>query len=130
MFRKQDFKKVDLLGSGKKNTKIYKVLHLSSGKYYALKEVEAKTLDKLNEYKVSEHVVESVSRRKQCSCLKLRIIRTSSSFTDTFSTRPCTILSVSASSVNTSNTVSIWSTFSESGSKWVYTGRPRNLRRC
>jgi serine/threonine protein kinase len=52
MFRKQDFKKVDLLGSGKKNTKIYKVLHLSSGKYYALKEVEAKTLDKLNEYKV------------------------------------------------------------------------------
>jgi hypothetical protein len=53
MFRKQDFKKVDLLGSGKKNTKIYKVLHLSSGRYYALKEVEAKTLDKLNEYKVN-----------------------------------------------------------------------------
>ena len=53
MFRKQDFKKVDLLGSGKKNTKIYKVLHLASGKYYALKEVEAKTLDKLNEYKVT-----------------------------------------------------------------------------
>lgn len=52
MFRKQDFKKVDLLGSGKKNTKIYKVLHLQSGRYYALKEVEAKTLDKLNEYKV------------------------------------------------------------------------------
>ena len=52
MFRKQDFKKVDLLGSGKKNTKIYKVLHLLSGKHYALKEVEAKTLDKLNEYKV------------------------------------------------------------------------------
>jgi len=41
-----------LLGSGKKNTKIYKVLHLQSGKHYALKEVEAKTLDKLNEYKV------------------------------------------------------------------------------
>ena len=53
MFRKQDFKKVDLLGSGKKNTKIYKVLHIHSGRYYALKEVEAKTLDKLNEYKVS-----------------------------------------------------------------------------
>ena len=51
MFRKQDFKKVDLLGNGKKNTKIYKVLHLASGKYYALKEVEAKSLDKLNEYK-------------------------------------------------------------------------------
>ena len=26
MFRKEDFKKVDLLGSGKKNTKIYKAL--------------------------------------------------------------------------------------------------------
>ena len=51
MFRRQDFKKVDLLGSGKKNTKIYKAEHLPSGKYYALKEVEAKTLEKLNEYK-------------------------------------------------------------------------------
>lgn len=53
MFRKQDFKKVDLLGSGKKNTKIYKAEHLPTGKMYAIKEVEAKTLDKLNEYKVS-----------------------------------------------------------------------------
>ena len=52
MFRKQDFKKVDLLGSGKKNTKIYKAEHLPSGKFYAIKEVEAKTLEKLNEYKV------------------------------------------------------------------------------
>ena len=43
---------MDLLGSGKKNTKIYKVLHIQSGRYYALKEVEAKSLDKLNEYKV------------------------------------------------------------------------------
>jgi serine/threonine protein kinase len=51
MFRKEDFKKVDLLGSGKKNTKIYKVIHRHSGKFYALKEVEAKSLDKLNEYK-------------------------------------------------------------------------------
>ena len=51
MFRKQDFKKVDLLGSGKKNTKIYKAEHIPTGKYYALKEVEAKTLEKLNEYK-------------------------------------------------------------------------------
>jgi serine/threonine protein kinase len=54
MFRKQDFKKVDLLGSGKKNTKIYKAEHIPTGKIYALKEVEAKTLDKLNEYKVRE----------------------------------------------------------------------------
>jgi len=105
MFRKQDLKKVDLLGSGKKNTKIYKVLHLSSGKYYALKEVEAKTLDKLNEYKVRSHAVEPVSRKKRCSYLKHRIIRTSSSSTDTFSTRPCTILSASASSASTLNTV-------------------------
>lgn len=53
MFRKQDFKKIDLLGSGKKNTKIYKAEHIPSGKIYAIKEVEAKTLEKLNEYKVS-----------------------------------------------------------------------------
>ena len=51
MFRKQDFKKVDLLGSGKKNTKIFKAQHLPSEKYFALKEVEAKSIDKLNEYK-------------------------------------------------------------------------------
>mmetsp|Transcript_8937 Transcript_8937/g.7938 ORF Transcript_8937/g.7938 Transcript_8937/m.7938 type:complete len:434 (+) Transcript_8937:12-1313(+) len=51
MFRKQDFRKVDLLGSGKKNTKIFKAEHLPTGKYFALKEVEAKTIDKLNEYK-------------------------------------------------------------------------------
>ena len=63
MFRKQDFKKIDLLGSGKirlhiercigkKNTKIYKCEHIPTGKIYAIKEVEAKTLEKLNEYKV------------------------------------------------------------------------------
>lgn len=51
MFKKQDFKKIDLLGSGKKHTKIYKVIHIQSNKTYALKEIEAKTLDKLNEYK-------------------------------------------------------------------------------
>jgi hypothetical protein len=39
---------------GKKNTKIYKVEHIPTGKYYALKEIEAKSLDKLNEYKVVE----------------------------------------------------------------------------
>ena len=82
MFRKQDFKKVDLLGNGKKNTKIYKVLHIASGRYYALKEVEAKSLDKLNEYKVSFpgetslltiHNVSVISnyRRKLCSFSKL-----------------------------------------------------------
>ena len=61
MFRKQDFKKVDLLGSGKKNTKIYKAEHIPTGKYYAIKEVEAKTLDKLNEYKVSEQALLKVT---------------------------------------------------------------------
>ena len=59
MFRKQDFKKVDLLGSGKKNTKIYKAEHIPTGKYYAIKEVEAKTLDKLNEYKVNINYINS-----------------------------------------------------------------------
>lgn len=43
------------MGSGKKNTKIYKAEHIPTGKYYALKEVEAKTLEKLNEYKVSKN---------------------------------------------------------------------------
>ncbi len=70
MFRKQDFKKIDLLGSGivyfgltifigKKNTKIYKAEHIPTGKFYAIKEVEAKTLDKLNEYKVCPKTFES-----------------------------------------------------------------------
>jgi serine/threonine protein kinase len=51
MFRKQDFKKIDLLGSGKKNTKIYKAEHIPTGKIYAIKEIEARNLEKLNEYK-------------------------------------------------------------------------------
>lgn len=51
MFRRSDFKKIELLGSGKKNTRIFKVEHLPTKKIYALKEVEAKSLDKLNEYK-------------------------------------------------------------------------------
>ena len=38
---------------GKKNTKIYKAEHIPTGKIYAIKEVEAKTLEKLNEYKVN-----------------------------------------------------------------------------
>jgi serine/threonine protein kinase len=50
-FRKGDFKKIELLGSGKKHTKIYKVVHNATGKIYALKEIEAKNTDKLNEYK-------------------------------------------------------------------------------
>ncbi len=71
MFRKQDFKKVDLLGSGnstttnslgKKNTKIYKAEHLPTGKIYAIKEVEAKTLEKLNEYKVTNQTIIIVGR--------------------------------------------------------------------
>lgn len=51
MFRRSDFKKLELLGSGKKNTKIFKVQHYPTQKIYALKEVEAKSLEKLNEYK-------------------------------------------------------------------------------
>lgn len=38
-FRKGDFKKIELLGSGKKHTKIYKVVHNATGKIYALKEI-------------------------------------------------------------------------------------------
>ncbi|CAD8137168.1 unnamed protein product [Paramecium pentaurelia] len=51
MFRKQDFKKLELLGSGKKHTKIYRVQHIQTNKIYALKEIEATNLEKLNEYK-------------------------------------------------------------------------------
>lgn len=51
MFRRSDFNKLELLGSGKKYTRIFKVEHIPTGKIYALKEVEAKSLDKLNEYK-------------------------------------------------------------------------------
>lgn len=51
MFRKSDFKKLEVLGSGKKNTKIYQAVHIPTGKFYALKEIEGKNLDKLNEFK-------------------------------------------------------------------------------
>jgi len=51
MFHRTDFKKLELYGNGKKNTKVFKVLHIKSSKIYVLKEVEAKTLEKLNEYK-------------------------------------------------------------------------------
>ena len=49
--QKKDFKKLELLGGGKKNTKIYRVEYIHTGQIFALKEVEAKNLDKLNEYK-------------------------------------------------------------------------------
>ena len=94
MFRKQDFKKVDLLGSGKKNTKIYKAEHIPTGKYYAIKEVEAKTLDKLNEYKVSEQALLKVTsdfRKKQYSFLRCRVIRMCSNSSAIISMRLCTI---------------------------------------
>lgn len=51
MYKRQDFKKLYLIGDGKKNTKIFKAQHLQTGKIYVLKEIESKTLDKLNEYK-------------------------------------------------------------------------------
>ena len=51
MFRRTDFKKLELFGNGKKNTRVFKVKHIKTGKIYVLKEVEAHTLDKLNEYK-------------------------------------------------------------------------------
>ena len=51
MFKKGDFKRLEVLGVGKKNTKIYRAVHVTTGKIYALKEIEAKSLEKLNEYK-------------------------------------------------------------------------------
>ena len=51
MFRRTDFKKLELFGNGKKNTRVFKVKHIKTGKIYVLKEVEARSLDKLNEYK-------------------------------------------------------------------------------
>ena len=97
MFRKQDFKKVDLLGSGKKNTKIYKAEHIPTGKYYALKEVEAKTLEKLNEYKVSEPSSKfnpffHLYRKKQYNFSRCKTTPTYYNFTDTIFMRRCIIL--------------------------------------
>ena len=51
MFRRSDFRKLELFGGGKKNTKVFKVEYIATGQIFALKEVEAKNLDKLNEYK-------------------------------------------------------------------------------
>jgi len=85
MFKKQDFKKIDLLGSGKKNTKIYKVEHIPTTKIYALKEIEAKTIEKLNEYKVC------LLRKKQFNCQKQQIILMLLIFTDILFMKQCTI---------------------------------------
>ena len=51
MFRRSDFRKLELFGGGKKYTKVFKVEYIATGQIFALKEVEAKNLDKLNEYK-------------------------------------------------------------------------------
>lgn len=72
MFKRGDFKKLELLGSGKKNTKIFKVEHIPTKKLYALKEVEAKSLDKLNEYKVINCLI---IRKKLFSYQKRKIIQ-------------------------------------------------------
>ena len=129
MFRKQDFKKVDLLGNGKKNTKIYKVLHIASGRYYALKEVEAKSLDKLNEYKVSNQVLKRYSntiilnyRKRPCSYLRPRTIRTSSSSTVTSFMKRCITRTASVSSVNISSKDRTSSMSSGNASKLIYSG--------
>ena len=51
MFRRSDFRKLELFGGGKKTTKVFKVEYIKTGQIFALKEVEAKNIDKLNEYK-------------------------------------------------------------------------------
>lgn len=139
MFRKQDFKKVDLLGSGKKNTKIYKAEHIPTGKYYAIKEVEAKTLDKLNEYKVRSQFNLSLRfltpytsfhscRKKPCSYLKFRATQTCCNSSDTTSMRPCTTLTVSPWCVSIWTVVPISSTCSESERVQVPIGSRMSLR--
>ena len=129
MFRKQDFKKVDLLGNGKKNTKIYKVLHIASGRYYALKEVEAKSLDKLNEYKVSYRIFTRNTntiflnyRKRPSSYSRPRTIRTSSSSTVTSFMKRCITHTASVSSVNISSKGRTLSTSSGNASKLTYFG--------
>jgi serine/threonine protein kinase len=53
MFKREEFLKLEMLGNGtgKKNTNIYKVEHISTKKIYALKEVEGKSIEKISEYK-------------------------------------------------------------------------------
>lgn len=133
MFRKQDFKKVDLLGSGKKNTKIYKAEHIPTGKYYALKEVEAKTLEKLNEYKVSgcSYLANEYPpyRKKLSSCSRCRTIPMCFSSTDTTSTRLCTTPSESQWFASTWTPGQTWSTCSESANSKTSSGLRMNSRR-
>ena len=109
MFRKQDFKKVDLLGSGKKNTKIYKAEHIPTGKIYAIKEVEAKTLEKLNEYKVSGFLLIFL-RKRRFSYIKFSRTQWFCSSSATISTRLCTTHTDSRWCVNTWNLVRTLST--------------------
>ena len=135
MFRKQDFKKVDLLGSGKKNTKIYKAEHIPTGKYYAIKEVEAKTLDKLNEYKVSNSKVGLFNReffnirKKQCNCSRCRAIRTCCNSLVITSTRQCTTRTASRWFVSTWTAARTLSTCSASESLQERSGLRMSLKR-
>ena len=69
MFKKSDFKRLQILGEGKKNTKIYKAVHIESGNIYALKEIEAKNFDKLNEYK--EQAVQLMKVQNHPNVIKL-----------------------------------------------------------
>ena len=120
---------------GKKNTKIYKAEHLPSGKMYAIKEVEAKTLDKLNEYKVSNSIhriiltLEIICRRKLSNSLKYKLTRTCSSSMATTSMRRCITHSVSRWCANTWNHVRTSSISSVRESSKTYSGRKTNLKR-
>lgn len=127
MFRKQDFKKVDLLGTGKKNTKIYKAEHLASGKFYAIKEVEAKTLDKLNEYKV--RFSQWKSRKKLYNCSKCKRIRMCCSSMGTISMRRCTTHLGSQWSASLWNPDRTWNICLENGNSKAYFGNKKSSRR-
>jgi serine/threonine protein kinase len=132
MFRKQDFKKVDLLGSGKKNTKIYKAEHIPTGKYYALKEVEAKTLEKLNEYKVSIFIIKlilMVYRKKQFSYSKCKTTQMYYNFTDIIFMRLCIILTGLQWFANTSTPAPTSNICSERENNKIYFGIRKSWRR-
>jgi hypothetical protein len=114
---------------GKKNTKIYKAEHIPSGKIYAIKEVEAKTLEKLNEYKVKSIFHKFFDRKKQCSCLKCKVIQMYYSFMATISMKLCIIHSGLLWCANTWRVDLILSTFSEKESSKGCFGRGMKWRK-
>ncbi len=114
---------------GKKNTKIYKAEHLPTGKIYAIKEVEAKTLEKLNEYKVSPFLVYENFRKKQCNFSKFKLTPTFFNFTATTFTRRCTTHLESQWFASTWSPARIWSTCSVNENNRIFSGSRRRSKK-